>query len=133
MQSAMTQEVGVFRTEEGISRAIAVLRNLKEQANDVELAGKALVMNPELMQRWELDNLLASAMVIAHSALNRRDSRGGHYREDHPERSPEHNDHTLAYMELFGEVRLEKRPVDMSLWEARGPNHEKFGMIERKY
>ena len=90
-------------------------------------------MNQELVQRWELDNLLGSAMVIAQGALHRRDSRGGHSREDFPERREEFNDHTLVYMTEFGKVRLEKRTVDMSIHAAQGEHYEKFGMIERKY
>jgi succinate dehydrogenase/fumarate reductase flavoprotein subunit len=90
-------------------------------------------MNQELIQRWELKNLLAVSMVIAQGALNRKDSRGGHFREDYPERHEEFNEHTLAYMTEFGKVFFGKRPVDMSLFEAKGANYEKFGMIERKY
>jgi len=72
-------------------------------------------------------------MVIAQSALNRKESRGAHYREDFPERKAEFDHHTLAYMTEFGKVRLAKRPIDMSLFEKKGEHYEKFGMIERKY
>ena len=72
-------------------------------------------------------------MVTAQAALNRRESRGGHYREDFPERKDEFDYHTLASMEAFGEVDFHKRSIDMSLYEARGEHYEKFGMIERKY
>ncbi len=91
------------------------------------------MMNQELMQRWELDNLLAIAMVIVHSALHRKESRGAHYREDFPERNAEFDHHTLAYLPEFEKVKLAKRPIDMSLFEAKGEHYEKFGMIERKY
>jgi succinate dehydrogenase/fumarate reductase flavoprotein subunit len=90
-------------------------------------------MNQELIQRWELDNLLAISMVTAKAALHRRESRGGHYREDFPERKDEFNYHTLASMNLFGEVNFDERPIDMSLFDAKGEHYEKFGMIERKY
>jgi succinate dehydrogenase / fumarate reductase flavoprotein subunit len=72
-------------------------------------------------------------MVIAQSALNRRESRGGHYRDDYPERKDAFNHHTLASMTEFGEVELGTRPVDMSLYEAEGEHYEKFAVIERKY
>ncbi len=133
MQSLMTEKVGVFRTEKGIGDAIAGLKELKAQVQEAALSTKGLVMNQELVQRWELDNLLASSLVIAQGALNRRDSRGGHYREDHPERHDEYNDHTLAYMTQFGEVRFETLPVDMSIFREGGEDAVKFGMIERKY
>jgi succinate dehydrogenase/fumarate reductase flavoprotein subunit len=90
-------------------------------------------MNQELVQRWELDNLLSVSMVVAQGALRRRESRGGHARVDFPQRRDEFNSHTLAYMTEFGKIRFESRSVDMSLFEARGEHHEKFGLIERKY
>ena len=67
------------------------------------------------------------------SSKSAQDSRGGHFREDYPERHAEFDEHTLAYMTEFGKVTYGKRPVDMSLYEAKNANYEKFGMIERKY
>ena len=129
----MTEKVGVFRTEEGISQAIEALKELKERADKAALSSGSLKMNQDLIQRWELDNLLMNSMAIAQGALHRRESRGGHFRDDFPERKDEFNDHTLVYMREFGRVELGKRAVDMSLYEAKGEHHEKFGMIERKY
>jgi succinate dehydrogenase / fumarate reductase flavoprotein subunit len=133
MQSLMTEKVGVFRTESGLNEAIETLRALKERADKTPLSSPTLTMNQELIQRWELDNLLLLAMVTAQAALNRRESRGGHYREDFPERTDEFEYHTLASMKVFGEVNFDKRSIDMSLYEAKGEHYEKFGMIERKY
>jgi succinate dehydrogenase / fumarate reductase flavoprotein subunit len=90
-------------------------------------------MNLELIQFWELDHLLDVSMVIAQSALARKESRGAHYREDYPERSTEFHYHTLAYMPEHSKVTLDKRPIDMSLYEAKGEHYERFGIIERKY
>ncbi len=90
-------------------------------------------MNQELVERWELDNLLTVSMVIAHAALERRESRGAHFRKDFPERDNEYNHHTLAAMPAFGDVELGQRQIDMSVFNARGENYEKFGIIERKY
>ena len=133
MQSLMTEKVGVFRTESGLNEAIEKLKELKERADKVPLSSQTLTMNQELIQRWELDNLLDVSMVTAQAALNRRESRGGHYREDFPERTDEFDYHTLASMKTFGEVNFEKRSIDMSLYEAKEEHYEKFGMIERKY
>jgi succinate dehydrogenase / fumarate reductase flavoprotein subunit len=133
MRNVMTEKVGVFRTEDGISEAIESLRNLREQADRTALSSQSLMMNQDLIQRWELDNLLSNAMVIAKAALNRRESRGGHFRDDFPMRNDRFNHHTLAYMTDFGEVRIGQRAVDMSLFEAGGDHREKFGIIERKY
>jgi succinate dehydrogenase / fumarate reductase flavoprotein subunit len=90
-------------------------------------------MNQELVQHWELDNLLAISMTMTQAALNREESRGAHFREDYPERSNAFNYHSLISMDRFGEVTLDRREVDMSLLEEGGENAEKFGLIERKY
>ncbi len=133
MQSLMTEKVGVFRTESGLHEAIETLKELQERADKTPLSSPTLTMNQELIQRWELDNLLVVSMVTAKAALERRESRGGHYREDFPERKDEFNYHTLASMKAFGEVNFDKRAIDMSLYEAKGDHYERFGMIERKY
>ena len=133
MQTLMTEKAGIFRTENRLREAIEALKGLKERADKSSLSSRSLTMNQDLIQRWELDNLLAVSMVIVQGALYRKESRGGHFREDFPERKDEFNHHTLAYMKEPGRVNLGKRPVDMSLYEARGENYEKFDMMERKY
>lgn len=133
MQTLMTEKAGIFRTENRLREAIEALKGLKERADKSSLSSRSLTMNQDLIQRWELDNLLAVSMVIVQGALYRKESRGGHFREDFPERKDEFNHHTLAYMTEPGRVNLGKRPVDMSLYEAGGENYEKFDMMERKY
>ncbi|MFZ7126460.1 MAG: FAD-binding protein [Desulfobacterales bacterium] len=133
LRTVMTDKVSVFRTESGMAEAIETLRELKERAEKTRLGGKTLVMNQELVQRWELDNLLAVSMAICEAALHRKESRGAHFRDDFPERSDAFNHHTLVTMPEFGKVELGRREVDMSIFHARGENHEKFGIIERKY
>jgi succinate dehydrogenase / fumarate reductase flavoprotein subunit len=132
-RALMTEKVGVFRTEVGLSEAIETLKALKERAANTTLACKSLKMNPELILRWELDNLLSISLVTAVCALNRRESRGGHARKDFPERKDDFNYHTLASMTEFAEVDLGKREVDMSLFESNCEHRERFGLIERKY
>jgi len=133
MRRMMTENVGVFRAEDGLNQATRFLTDSAERVRSAALRCRSLQMNQELVQRWELDNLLSVSMVIAQGALRRRESRGGHARVDFPERLDEFNAHTLAYMTEFGKIRFSSRPVDMSLFEAKGENHEKFGLIERKY
>jgi len=133
MRNLMTEKVGVFRTEQGMNDAIEGLRELKERADKTALASQSLIMNQDLIQRWELNNLLDNAMVITKGALNRKESRGGHFRDDFPVRDDTLHYHTLAYKTGFGDVHLEKRPVDMSLYKAKGEHYERFGIIERKY
>ena len=133
MRSMMTEKVGVFRTGQGIAETLEALKELKQRADNISLMCRDLKMNQELVQRWELDNLLAVAMVIAQAALARQESRGAHYRDDFPERKDEFNYHTLASMKRFGEVELGRREVDMSVFEAGGKDCGQFNMMERKY
>ena len=133
LRTTMTEKVGVFRTAKGISEAIETIKTLKERAENTSLSEKSPIMNPELIQRWELDNLLAISLVIAQAALDRKESRGAHYREDFPERLEAFNDHTLISMADFNRIETGKRSVDMSIFDARGEHYENFGMIQRKY
>jgi succinate dehydrogenase / fumarate reductase flavoprotein subunit len=132
-RALMTEKVGVFRTEVGISEAIETLKALKERAANTTLSCKSLKMSPELILRWELDNLLSISIVTAVCALNRRESRGGHARKDFPERKDDFNYHTLATMTEFAKVDLANRAVDMSIFESECEHYERFGIIERKY
>jgi succinate dehydrogenase / fumarate reductase flavoprotein subunit len=133
MRMLMTENVGIFRTEEGLTKAVDVLNELKARADKTALSSKSLRMNQELVQHWELDNLLTVSMAVAQGALNRRESRGAHFREDFPERSDAFNYHTLVSMKQFAKVEFSKRDVDMSIFEEGGKHYEKFGIIERKY
>ena len=133
MRTIMTENVSVFRTEDSIQEAIEKLLELKERANNAGLTGKDLRMNQELVQRWELDNLLAVAMVISRAALERRESRGAHFRDDCPERKDEFNYHTLVSMPSFDDLELNRREIDMTVFKSGCEHNENFDFIERKY
>ena len=134
MRKVMTDNVGVFRTEEGISEAVEKLKELKDRADKITLSDRGLIMNQELVERWEMDNMLANAMVIAQGALERKESRGGHAREDYPDRSDDYNYHTLAWMEDYGEIKWGKREIDRCIFEEKSCSYvEGFDFIERKY
>jgi succinate dehydrogenase / fumarate reductase flavoprotein subunit len=133
LRTLMTEKVGVFRTEQELASAIDEIKALKARADQTALASKSLTMNQELVQRWELDNLLAISMVIAESALKRKESRGAHYRDDYPDRKDEFNYHTLVSMQEFGKIEFGQRAIDMSIFKAGGEYSENFNMIERKY
>ncbi len=133
MRELMTDKVGVFRNEKDLDEAIEQLRELDERSEHIRMSGSSLLMNQELIDRWELDNLLTVAMVIAQCAKARRESRGAHSREDYPERKDEFNYHTLAYMQEYGKVTLGKRPIDMSIFEEKGEHSEYFDFMARRY
>jgi succinate dehydrogenase / fumarate reductase flavoprotein subunit len=85
---------------------------------------KGKVYNTDLMEAWELGALLDCADTLVVAALARDESRGGHYREDHPLRDDDHwLRHSLATREEDGSVRLEYKDVKM------GP----YVPMERKY
>jgi succinate dehydrogenase / fumarate reductase flavoprotein subunit len=133
MRELMTEKVGVFRNEKLLTEAINQLMDFKERAIHITLSSSSLIMNQELVDRWELDNLLDVAMVIAHGARNRKESRGAHTREDYPERKMEFNYHTLAYMQEYGRVTLGKRPIDMSIFKEKRKDYKRFDFLARKY
>jgi succinate dehydrogenase / fumarate reductase, flavoprotein subunit len=133
MREVMTEKVGVFRNGKELDRAIDQLYEFKERSRRISLSCSSLVMNQEIVDRWELDNLLDIAMIIAHSARDRKESRGAHSREDYPDRKDEYNYHTLASMVEYGKVDLGKRPIDMTLFEEKGKDYKRFDFIARKY
>ncbi len=133
LRTLMQEKVGIFRAERSLMEAIERLKELKEKATHIPAGTASLRVNQNLWQVWELNNLITVSMVIAQGALARKESRGGHYREDYPERSDEFNHHTLAYMPEFGDIAFDKRPIDMSIFEEQGEHYELFDYIERKY
>ena len=133
LRNLMMEKVGIFRTEKSLVEAIEKLKELREKAQRIPIGTTSLKANQNLWQIWELNNLISVSMIIAQGALARKESRGAHFREDYPERSEAFNYHTLAYMPEFDKVTLGKRPIDMSIFEAKGEHCELFDYIERKY
>jgi len=133
LQNLMMEKVGIFRTEKHLSEAIEKLKELREKAQRIPIGTTSLKANQNLWQIWELNNLITASMVIAHGALARKESRGAHFREDYPERSAEFDYHTFVYMPEFDKITFGKRPIDMSIFEAKGEHFELFDYIERKY
>jgi succinate dehydrogenase / fumarate reductase flavoprotein subunit len=133
MRDMMTRKVGVFRHEKGVGEAIQELLTFKERAEKTSVSVRDARWNQELLERWELDNLLDNAMTIAQGALLRKESRGAHFREDYPVRSDDFQYHTLVSMTEFGKVTFGRRLIDMSLFEAKGEYSDHFKIIPRKY
>jgi succinate dehydrogenase / fumarate reductase flavoprotein subunit len=86
MQELMTDSCSVFRHHNGLTTALESLRSLIHRYENVGVANKGRRFNTELLEALELDSLLHLAEAIVLSGLERKESRGAHFREDHPER-----------------------------------------------
>jgi succinate dehydrogenase / fumarate reductase flavoprotein subunit len=120
LQDEMQDNVGIFREGKGMAHALAKVRELKERYARVVVMDKGRRFNTDLLEAWELGNLLDLAEVTALSALTREESRGAHMREDFPER----NDgswlkHTLAHRNDAGELELKYKPVTITKFEPK--------------
>ena len=111
MKAVMFDDVGVFRTEKGMKAALAKVVELKERFKEVKVQDTGKIFNTELLNAWEMDNLLDMAEVITASALNRKESRGGHARDDYTERDDKKwMKHTLVWKKN-GKLKIGYKPV----------------------
>jgi len=119
MQEAMSEGVGVFRTEPGMSKALSMLQELKDRYTRVRIDDRGRVFNTDLLEAWELGCLLDCAEVTASSALHRTESRGAHARDDFPQRDDDlWLKHTLAHLEP-GRISLAYKPARITLFQPK--------------
>jgi len=112
MQKTMQNYAAVFRTGETLDEGVKLIGEVRESFGDVKVTDQNMVWNSDLVETLELDNLLGLSVVTMHSARNRTESRGGHAREDYPERDDENwQKHTLAWLGETGEPTIDYRPV----------------------
>ena len=111
MKKVMFEDVGIYRSGAIMEGAIDKILALKERYKNVRVSDTGRIFNTELLNAWELGNMLEVAELVAICALNRTESRGGHTREDYPERDDTNwLKHTLACKEN-GKVKIEYKPV----------------------
>ena len=123
MKAVMAEHVGVFRVEEGMAEAVEKVRELKERFKDVRVDDHGKKYNMNLIEAWELSNLIDIAEITAASALARKESRGAHSRDDYPDRDDENwLKHTLAWMEDGG-VKLSYKPVSMTKYTPKARSY----------
>jgi succinate dehydrogenase / fumarate reductase flavoprotein subunit len=119
MKSVMNDHVGVFRTEEGMSIAIEKIRELKSRIKNIKLGDTGKIFNTELLTIWELGNLLDLAEVTAVTALNRKESRGAHAREDFPKRDDVNwLKHSFAWLK-DDEIKIDYKPVVITKYQPK--------------
>jgi succinate dehydrogenase / fumarate reductase flavoprotein subunit len=117
MQAVMFDDVGVFRTEDKMQEAVKKVRALRERFKEVKVSDQGRVFNTELLQAWELGCLLEIADVTAESAVNRKESRGAHARDDFPKRDDKNwMKHTMAFLKPDG-VEIRYKPVAKTKFE----------------
>ena len=98
MTAAMESGAGIYRTEASLKETAAKIGELKERFANVTLDDHSLSFNTELTTALELEAQLDVAEAVAHSALERKESRGSHQRTDHPERDDDqYLKHSLAF------------------------------------
>jgi succinate dehydrogenase / fumarate reductase flavoprotein subunit len=86
LQDAMTRWVNVFREEEGLKKALEVIRECRERYQEVAVADPSRTYNTDLIHTIETRNLIDVAETITLGALARTEFRGAHWRAEHQER-----------------------------------------------
>ncbi|MEM3328591.1 MAG: succinate dehydrogenase flavoprotein subunit [Saccharolobus sp.] len=121
LRDIMWDNVGIFRHEGGLLNALSEINKLRNMTSNMYVTDKSKVYNTEFFNALEMRNMIDLAIVITKSALERKESRGAHYRTDYPERDDNNwLKHTLAYLR-GNTVEIAYKPVRITRWkpEAR--------------
>jgi len=118
LQRSMSEYVGVFRTEQQLLQMTSILQDLRQRYQRLRLQDTGRQFNTELVEALELENLLDVAEAITYSALNRRESRGAHAREDYPKRDDQNwLKHTLIRKREGAEPEIFYKPVRITRYQ----------------
>ncbi|WP_022888264.1 succinate dehydrogenase flavoprotein subunit [Agromyces italicus] len=131
LQDEMDKGAQVFRTDESLAHVTNVIAGLRERYKNIAVQDKGKRFNTDLLEAVELGFLLDLAEVVVFSARNRKESRGGHMRDDFPNRDDEnYMQHTMAYLsgdahsaDAADHIRLDWKPVTVTRYQP----------MERKY
>ena len=126
LQDAMQGLVGIVRMESEMKEAFTLLQQFKERASRVGVTG-----HREYHAGWhtalDLRNLLTVSECVTLSAIERKESRGGHFREDYPDKSPEFGSvNIMVKQSARGEVQVSRLPLPPM------PDHLKAVIEEQK-
>lgn len=117
-------KMGIFRTESALKEAYNELTELFDKWNYIPVSDKSKIFNTNLIELLELKNMLELSRALALCALNRKESRGGHYREDFKDRDDENFlKHSLICYNEDKELEVSYKDVDISIYKPE----------ERKY
>jgi succinate dehydrogenase / fumarate reductase flavoprotein subunit len=120
MKTVMMDSVGMFRTGEGMRSALETVRELRERYTHIPLHDQGKIFNTEMINLWELGNLLEVAELTTVCALARTESRGAHARDDYPKRDDVNwLKHTLAWVKPNGEIELRYKPVVITKYQPK--------------
>jgi len=123
LQDTMDKNAQVYRTEESLKESLAKIAELRERYQHISIQDQGQRFNTDLLEAVEMGFLLDLAEVLAYTALERRESRGGHFREDYPERDDKKFMlHSMAY-KTGDKIKLGWKPVTVTNYQP----------MERKY
>ncbi len=124
LSDVMSYGTGIFREEKRMREALEKVREIKERAKHVKVYDGERTFNTNLQQTLEFLNLVDIAETIVLPALERKESRGAHYRTDYPKRDDENFlKHSVVERGEDGELRLSWKPVVITKYQPE----------ERKY
>ncbi len=111
LQDTMQELVGIIRKREDLEKALKKLDELKERAGRANAEGNRMY-NPGWHLALDLNSLLTVSEVIALAALERKESRGGHTREDHPKTDDRFAKVNVVVRQKDGEHYVDQSPLE---------------------